>query len=255
MESINFPDISPVAFNIFGFSVYWYSFAYIFGVLFGYLLLKHLNKSSKSYTKESMDDLIFYCVLGIVIGGRIGFILFYDLLSVLSDPIKIFMIRDGGMSFHGGLLGMILAVYLVARKHKLAFLGAIDLISCVAPIGLFLGRVANFINAEMYGKVTTSPWGVVFPNAGILPRHPTQIYEAMGEGVFLLILMLALFPKLHKKPGALAGSFLICYGLIRSFIEVFKEPIDGHILFMTTGQALCIPMVAVGVYLLARHKR
>lgn len=254
MESIHFPDISPVAFSIFGFSVYWYSFAYIFGVIFGYLLLKHLNKTSKAYTSSSMEDLIFYCVLGIVIGGRIGFILFYDLLGVISDPIKIFMIRNGGMSFHGGLLGMILAIVLVTRKHKLPFLEAIDLISCVAPIGLCLGRIANFINAEMYGKVTTLPFGIIFPDAGILPRHPTQIYEAIGEGVILLILMLILFPKLYKKPGALAGIFLICYGLIRSFIEIFKEPIDGYILFLTTGQALCIPMVAVGVYLLIRHK-
>jgi phosphatidylglycerol:prolipoprotein diacylglycerol transferase len=254
MESIHFPDISPVAFSIFGFSVYWYSFAYILGVLFGYLLLKHLNKTSKPYTPESIDDLVFYCVLGIVIGGRLGFVLFYDLAGAWSDPLKIFMIRGGGMSFHGGLLGMILAVYLVSHKHKLSFLKAIDLIACVAPIGLFLGRIANFVNAEMYGKITIVSWGVIFPNAGILPRHPTQIYEAITEGILLLVLMLALFPTLNKKPGALSGVFLICYSLIRSLIELLKEPTDGHILFLTTGQALCIPMTAVGVYLLARQK-
>ncbi len=250
MESIHFPDISPVAFSVFGFAIYWYSFAYILGVLFGYLLIKHLNKASDVYTTKSLEDLVSYCVFGIVIGGRVGYVIFYDLTGVLSDPIRIFMIRNGGMSFHGGLLGMILAVYLVSYKHEINFLRAIDLISCVAPIGLFLGRIANFINAEMYGRITTVPWGIVFPGAGIFPRHPTQIYEAMGEGIFILILMLFLFSKLHKKPGALSGIFLVSYGIIRSLIELLKEPVDGYIAFLTTGQGLCVPMLIVGGYLL-----
>ncbi len=252
MKSTLFLNISPIAFNILGFSVYWYSFAYIFGVLLGYLLLRQLNKVSKVYTAQAMDDLIFYCVLGIVIGGRVGFSLFYDFTATFSDPLRIFMIRNGGMSFHGGLLGMIIAVYWVAHKHKLVFLRAIDLIACVSPIGLFLGRIANFINAEMYGKVTTMPWGIIFPNSGILPRHPTQIYEALGEGVVLLVIMLLLFPKYHARSGALAGIFLICYAIIRMLIEQLKEPIDGYVLYLTTGQALCLPMLICGIYLLIR---
>jgi phosphatidylglycerol:prolipoprotein diacylglycerol transferase len=250
MESIPFPNISPVAFSIFGFSIYWYALAYIFGILLGYVLLKRLNKIAKVYTTEAIDDLTFYCTLGIIIGGRLGFILFYGLSAAFLDPIKVFMIRDGGMSFHGGLLGMIVAVYLVARKYKIPFLSAMDLISCVAPIGLFSGRVANFINAEMYGKVTSLPWGVIFPGAGALPRHATQIYEALTEGIILLSIMLLLFPKYHKMKGVLSGIFLIYYAVIRSSIEVFKEPLDGHVLFLTTGQALCIPMLICGFYLL-----
>ncbi|MCE2993622.1 MAG: prolipoprotein diacylglyceryl transferase [Alphaproteobacteria bacterium] len=252
MLAISFTQISPIAFEILGFEVYWYSLAYIFGTILGYALLKHLNKQTSLFTNQSMEDLIFYSILGIIIGGRLGYMIFYDFESILSDPIKIFKIRDGGMSFHGGLLGMIISTYLFCRKYKISLLQATDHISVVATIGLFLGRVANFINQEMYGKVTAAPWGVVFPMAGPLPRHPTQLYEALLEGFFLLLILYILFPKLHHRKGAISGMFLIIYGIFRIFIENYKDATDGHIWILTTGQALSIPMIILGSILLKR---
>jgi len=243
----HFPNISPVAFNIFGFDIYWYSFAYIIGISVGYLLLKHLNKRSNAYSEQSLDDLLFYSVLGIILGRRLGYMFFYDFAGMVSNPMKIFMIRGGGMSFHGGVIGVIIAIYCVCRKHNLKFLKATDLIVCVAPIGLFLGRIANFINMEMYGKVTDVAWGVVFPNAGPYQRHPTQLYEAFAEGALLFVIMLFLFPRLYNKSGVLSGFFLVYYGIVRFIIEFFKDVTDGHVLFLTTGQALCLPMILLGI--------
>lgn len=258
MIAIIFPQINPTAINLGFFEIKWYSLAYIAGILIGYYLFVILAKQVKyEISKNALDDIIIYFVLGIMIGGRLGFVVFYDLAHYLEYPLKIFMVRDGGMSFHGALIGLIISIYLFCKKHKLKFLSLFDLICCVAPPGLFFGRIANFINGELYGRVTDVEWGVIFPYAGLLPRHPSQIYEAIGEGLIIFIAMQLLFhfTRLNEKPGVLTGIFLICYSLTRIFIEIFREPdfqvgyISGNI---TLGQILCVPMLMLGVVLLLK---
>lgn len=187
--------------------------------------------------------------------ARIGYILFYNLEGAINNPTIVFRIRDGGMSFHGGLIGLIIASIVVVKKHSLRFLKVTDMIACVAPIGLFLGRIANFINAEMYGKITTLPWGVIFPNAGPFPRHPTQIYEALLEGILLFIIMQIAFKKSYKYPGLLSGIFLLCYGILRFLVEFLKQADDGMVGPITMGQFLCIPMIFVGIVLLSLRNK
>lgn len=249
MQSTIFDKISPIAFSIYGFDIYWYSLAYICGFLFGLAIVKHINKKEGLMNDDGVDDILIYSVICLVIGARLGFCLFYDFEKTISDPMTILYIRDGGMSFHGGLLGLALAAYLMHRKYKLSILKMGDLMACVAPIGLFLGRIANFINGELYGKVTDLPWGVVFPHVGGLPRHPTQLYEAFWEGIVLLALMLYLRPKLKDQHGRLSGVFLLFYGTVRFIIEIFKDATDGHVWIFTTGQILSVPMILVGLYL------
>ena len=249
MQTLVFPNISPIAVTVFGFDVYWYSLAYLFGVSLGYLLLKRLNKRSNYLTPTAIDDLVFYSVVGIIVGARLGFCLIYDLPYTLHNPVNLLMIRNGGMSFHGGLVGVVIAVILIAKKYQVPFLKIADLLVCVAPIGLLLGRLANFINAEIYGKITTCVWGIVFPSAGELPRHPTQLYEAFGEGLVLLIVMTMMHRKFHERSGFLTGFFLVWYGLVRIIVEFYKEPENLDILFLTMGQALSLPMVIAGALL------
>ena len=258
MIAIFFPHLNPVAFTFFDFDVYWYSFAYIFGVLLGYALIKKLNKYYKPvFSPQALDDLVVYSVLGIVIGGRVGYVIFYDLAKTIIDPLNLFMVRSGGLSFHGGALGLILCIYLLCRKHKVNVLGALDLVVCVVPIGLFLGRVANFINQELCGKITNVPWGMVFATGGNLPRHPSQLYEALGEGILLFCFLQYLFyrTKYIRKPGALGGFFLLGYGVSRIFIECFREP-DAHLGYFfsifTMGQILSLPMLILGIYFIIR---
>lgn len=251
MHPIYFHDLQKVAFSIGNFDVYWYSFAYIIGVLMGYALIKYYNKSSKNFSEKSLDNLIVYVILGIIIGGRIGFILFYNIDIIFNNPIEIFMLRNGGMSFHGGLIGLIAALYLFCYNYRLSFLKVMDLISCVAPIGIFLGRIANFINGELWGKVTNLKWGVIFPRAGDLPRHPSQLYEAAFEGIFLFIILNTVFKyiKNNKYPGMISGLFLTLYGIFRIIIENYREP-DYEILGISIGQLLCVPMIFVGLIIM-----
>ena len=258
MLAIIFPQINPVAFSIGFFDIRWYSLAYIAGIFIGYYLFIHLaGKSGYEISKKALDDIIVYFIAGIMIGGRLGFVLFYDLDRYLTEPIAIFKTWEGGMSFHGALIGLITAIYLLCRKHKLQLLRIFDLLCCVVPPGIFLGRIANFINGELYGRVTDLKWGVIFPNAGYLPRHPSQLYEALGEGLILFAVMQLLFhfTVLRNKSGVLTGIFLIGYSLIRIFIENFREPDFqvGYILdSLTLGQLLCVPMFMLGIYLLLR---
>lgn len=260
-EGIIFPDLNPVAFAIGPLVVRWYGLAYLTGILLGWFYLKKLNNASshKVFSAKAYDDFIMWAVLGIILGGRLGYCLFYNFGYYVHNPIQIFMVWKGGMSFHGGLAGVITSMYLMSRRYRLDFLKAMDLCACIAPIGLFFGRIANFINAELYGRVTTVSWGVLFPGES-LARHPSQIYEAALEGLLLFCIMNLLVwkTKAAHHRGMLSGIFLIGYGLFRSFVEFFREPDAqlGFILGQTTmGQLLCIPMIALGVFLLMRSHR
>ncbi len=258
MQAILFPQIDPIIFSIGPFSIHWYALAYLAGIIFGFILLKKLNRLKPVVLSDNaLDDIILFSVIGIIFGGRIGYIFFYDLEKFFFDPKTIFFVWKGGMSFHGGLIGLIFALFLLAKKHKFNFIRSLDLVSCVAPIGLFFGRIANFINAELYGKITDVPWAVVFPNTSGLPRHPSQIYEALLEGILLFILMNILVHKnsLRKKEGMLGGIFITLYGACRIFVEFFREPDFkiGYILnYFTMGQILSLPMIIIGCYFIFR---
>jgi phosphatidylglycerol:prolipoprotein diacylglycerol transferase len=246
--------------------VYWYGLMYLIGFFVGWgllslrlgffnnLLTKHHPSSSASdtFTPEQLSDVVFYAALGAIIGGRMGFILFYDWHTLFSDPLLILQIWKGGMSFHGGLLGVLAAMLLCARKLHKPFLALTDLIAPAVPIGLAAGRLGNFINGELWGRVTTMPWGIVFPNAGPLPRHPSQLYEFLLEGV-LLFIILWLYSAKPKPLGAVSGLFAIGYGVFRCIAEFFREP-DAQIGYifgwLTEGQLLSLPLILAGVILM-----
>lgn len=254
--AIDFPSIDPVIFSVGPLAVRWYSLSYIAGILIGWGYVNQIivRYTWSPFTKKHTDDLIVWMIIGIVLGGRLGYTLFYNMLYYIDHPSQIFRVWEGGMSFHGGMIGTILAAYFYCRKHKLVFLQLTDLLACAAPIGLFLGRIANFINAELYGRVTDVSWAVIFPNSDGLPRHPSQIYEAFTEGLLLFIILwlFVWFTNAKRHPGFLSGVFLIGYGSFRMFCELFREP-DFHIGFIlsevTMGQLLSIPMVILGFFL------
>lgn len=258
---LTFPNIDPIAFSLGMFHVRWYSLAYLAGVLLGWVLVSALNKRQNppTLTKPAMDDIMVYAILGIVLGGRLGYVLFYKPVFYLSNPHEIFMVWQGGMSFHGGLIGVLTATVLLSRKYKLEFLRIMDLLAVAAPIGICLGRLANFINGELYGRVTDSPYGMVFPtDPDQLPRYPSQLIEAGLEGVvlFALLLVLAFFTRTLAKAGRMAGLFLIGYSVGRGISELLREP-DNFIHFLphwiTMGQLLSIPMLLIGLYLVFRR--
>ena len=230
-------NFDPVLID-FGFlQIRWYSISYILGILLGWAYAsKLIRKTAKdkysvdNITKTQLDDLIIYLILGIIIGGRLGYIILYNFQYYSQNIIEIFKIWEGGMSFHGGLLGVVISILVFSNKNKLNFFKFSDIVSCVAPIGIFLGRIANFINGELYGKISNLPWAIIFPNGGSVSRHPSQIYEALLEGVLLFILInfLALKKNLLIKTGYISGLFLILYSILRIFSEIFREP-DSHI--------------------------
>jgi phosphatidylglycerol:prolipoprotein diacylglycerol transferase len=256
---LTFPDIDPIALALGPVVIRWYSLAYVAGILLGWWVLarEHAKRPVRGLTKAALDDMVVWAVAGIILGGRLGYVLFYKPLYYLEHPSQILHLWEGGMSFHGGMLGTIIAFFLFCRKHHIAFLPVIDLIACVAPIGLFFGRVANFINGELYGRVTDSAFGMVFPTGGELPRHPSQLYEATLEGLVLFAIMMVLLKctLIRLKAGSLSGFFLIFYALARITCEFFREP-DAHLGFLlgfsTMGQLLCLPMLAGGLYLVLR---
>ena len=263
MLAIVFPQIDPVLLHIAGpISIRWYALAYFIGIISGAWLLHIFNKQDKRelFSKNIIEDITFYSIFGIILGGRIGHVMIYDHDDFLDDPIMLFKIWRGGMSFHGGLLGLVISLYLISKKHQIEFLYLTDLIACVAPIGIFFGRLANFINAELYGRPTNLEWGMIFPNVDNIPRHPSQIYEASMEGFLLLIIMLFLRFKTNYKMqlGALSGAFMTLYGIFRFVAEYYREP-DYHIGFiignLTVGQLLSLPIFIVGLSLTLRaHK-
>ncbi len=258
---MNFPYIHPIAFSIGPLDIRWYSLSYIFGILISWVIVrKFLINSKKNISKENIDELLNYTVIGIIIGGRLGYVLFYNFEYYFFSPLEIFKIWKGGMSFHGGLLGIIISIFIFSKKRNINYLEITDMIALVSPIGIFFGRIANFINGELFGKVTNSKFGIIFPNGGELPRHPSQLYEAFFEGVliFLILNLLFLFGKYKQFTGFFSGMFLFLYGLFRFFIEYFREP-DSHIGYIfeiiTLGQILCIPMIIIGIIIISKTIR
>jgi len=250
------PILDPIIFQIGPLAIRWYSLAYVIGIILAWFIIKYFNSKQRVFDEKKLsDDFFLYAVLSIILGGRIGYILFYNFLFYIENPLDIFKIWEGGMSFHGGLLGCITGLYLLCRKYKINYLAFLDLLAVAAPIGLFFGRIANFINMELYGRTTTSKIGIVFPNAGPLPRYPSQLFEAFLEGLvlFCILFSLAKFTKIRNNKGALSGIFLIGYAISRFTIEFFREP-DIQIGFIanifTLGQLLTIPVFIFGTYLI-----
>ena len=229
-------NFDPIIIDLGLFQIRWYSIAYIVGIILGWIYaIKIIKELIKKYNftlikPEVFDDLIIYLILGIVLGGRLGYVIFYNYEYFSQNIFEILKIWQGGMSFHGGLLGVIIATVIFSKIRRINFLNFTDIIACAAPIGLFLGRIANFINGELFGKISTLPWAVVFPNGGSVPRHPSQIYEAILEGIvlFILINFFALKKQLLLKAGYVSGLFLIFYSIARIIGENFREP-DKHL--------------------------
>lgn len=250
-----FPEIDPVAIALGPFKVRWYGLMYLCGFSFGYLyLVKTASKQSVPFNKEQILDLIFYLAIGIILGGRIGYILFYEPGLILTEPLSLIKFWEPGRSFHAGLLGGAAVICIYAKKHKMRFLHITDYIAPAVPIGLAFGRIGNFLNAELWGRVTDVSWGVIFPYAGPYPRHPSQIYEFLLEGV-LLFIILVIYSKSPRKLGAVTGMFLLLYGIFRFFVELYREP-DAFLGFifkwLTMGQLLSIPLILIGLWLLLR---
>ncbi|GFZ85961.1 prolipoprotein diacylglyceryl transferase [Rickettsiales bacterium] len=245
---IIFPSIDPVVLKVGAVSVRWYSIAYILGIFIGW---RCVCASFYRLDSKAKEDLLFWAVIGIVLGGRLGYIAFYNLGYYLAYPADIFKLWHGGMSFHGGMLGLILTMMRCAKKHNINILSLYDAIVLVAPLGLLFGRLANFINGELYGRPTDVSWAVLFPGAGPLSRHPTQLYEAFLEGLVLFIVMASTKKTLRDKPGQLSALFMILYASFRMLIEHFREPDPqiGYIGYFTMGQILSLPMMLFGVTL------
>src|SRR5689334_22401594 len=261
-----FPDLglSPVLFSIGRFDLRWYSLAYLAGIFVGFwYLLKLVQRPGSPMSRKHADDLVFYAALGIILGGRIGYILFYNLGEYLKHPIEMLKLWDGGMSFHGGVIGTSLGILYLARKEKLNWLRLHDYVACCVPFGLFFGRLANFVNQELWGAPTTVPWAIRFQEItpfGLMlgpPRHPSQLYEAFLEGIVLFCILSWMFwkTKARYEPGKLVGAFLFFYGLFRFGIEFIREPDNQLIAFaratgLHMGQWLSLPMILGGLWLM-----
>ncbi len=246
-----YPHIDPIAFSLGPLKVHWYGLMYLFSFLAGWFLACYRAKKSKGvWNSDNVSDLLFYVALGVVIGGRIGYMVFYDFSDLWHHPTDLFMIWDGGMSFHGGLLGVLFAVWIFARRYQRHFFDITDFIAPIIPIGLGAGRIGNFINGELWGRVTTMPWGMIYPQAGPLPRHPSELYEFFFEGVVLFVI-LWWFSMKPRPRMAVSALFLLGYGCIRFGLEFFRQsdPQLGFVAFgwMTQGQVLSLPMVVFGV--------
>jgi phosphatidylglycerol:prolipoprotein diacylglycerol transferase len=256
LNALPFPEIDPVALQLGPLALRWYGLAYFAGFILGILLIQQMIATCKDYpfTFEKISEVFTYAVVGVVLGGRIGSIVFYNLDFYLENPVQMLRVWEGGMSFHGGLIGVVFAVVLFCRLNALPLMTVADLVATAAPIGLFLGRIANFVNGELWGRVTTVPWAVVFPSpeAGSLPRHPSQLYEAAGEGLFLLVVLLSMAAsrKLRLSRGLAAGTFLSGYAVIRFLVEFTREPDASYIWIFTRGQALSVPMAVAGLVLI-----
>ncbi|MDP6563206.1 MAG: prolipoprotein diacylglyceryl transferase [Alphaproteobacteria bacterium] len=255
-----FPDIDPVLLQLGPFAIRWYALAYIAGLLVGWQYMQQLNRARAKLTEAAViDDLLVWAIVGVVLGGRLGYVLFYNLPYYSDNPLQALAVWQGGMSFHGGLLGVMAALIWFARRRRIGLLRLADLTACAVPIGLLLGRIANFINGELYGRVTDLPWGVVFPGGGPLPRHPSQLYEAVLEGalLFAVLAWLAWRGGAFARPGLLTGVYLCGYALARGLAELARQP-DLQIGFLaggsTMGQWLSLPMLLGGLYLIWRAR-
>ena len=259
--ALPFPMIDPVLIQIGPFAIRWYALAYIAGIVLGWRLARRLVVlSPKVGTPEQVDDFVTWVTLGIILGGRFGYVIFYRPGIFLSAPWEILYLWQGGMSFHGGALGVIVALYFFTRRQGLDWVAFSDRVVCVVPIGIFFGRLANFINGELWGRVSDVPWAMVFPNGGPDPRHPSQLYQAGLEGLclFTLLMVLVSRPSIRARAGVLSGVFLGGYGVARFIGEFFRQP-DAHLGFLfagaTMGQLLSLPMMAVGAWLMLRGWR
>ncbi len=256
MYAIAFPALDPVAVEIGPLAIRWYALAYVAGILAGWRYMIVLARRSPSgIAARDVDDFVLWATLGIVLGGRLGYVLFYRPGDYLQDPLSAFALWQGGMSFHGGLSGVVLAALVFAWRRRISSLALGDLVGAAAPIGLFFGRLANFVNGELWGRPTTVPWGMVFPGAGPAPRHPSQLYEAALEGLVLFAVCAALvfFMRGLEKRGLVGGVFLTGYALARGVAELFRQP-DAHLGFLaggaTMGQLLSVPVLIAGLWLI-----
>lgn len=257
--------LNPVALDLHFFQIKWYSLAYIAGILIGWwYLLRLLGEPGAPMARRHADDLVFYATLGIILGGRLGYVIFYA-PNMLAHPLQVFKLWDGGMSFHGGVIGTTLAIIFLSWRQGLNWLRVHDYVACVAPFGLFFGRLANFVNGELWGKPANVPWAIVFNNTvnGVPEpaRHPSQLYEAGLEGILLSAVLWFFFwrTKARYQPGKLVGIFLLGYGMCRFFVEFFREP-DRQLVWLVEqtglhmGQWLCLPMIALGIYFIVTAK-
>lgn len=265
---IAYPEIDPVAISIGPLAIRWYGLAYVAGIMLGWFYARNLVSSARLWpgntepaTRQQIDDFVVWATLGIVLGGRIGYILFYDLGPILANPMSAFAVWNGGMSFHGGFMGATIAMILFARRHAIPVWSLFDVVAAVAPIGLFFGRIANFINGELWGRISDVPWAMVFPTGGPFTRHPSQLYEAALEGIatFVVLLLVSRFTRVLKSPGFLSGLFVCLYAASRIFVEFFREPDEqlGYLAgnWLTMGMILSLPMFAAGIWAMFRAKK
>lgn len=251
---LTYPTFNPVALQLGPLAIHWYGLMYLAGFILGWtLLVLRVKRSPRGFKPDDISDILFYAALGIILGGRLGYMFFYQWDDAIHHPLQILEIWQGGMSFHGGLIGVIIAMWLYAKKTGKSLIDVTDFIAPVVPIGLGLGRIGNFINGELWGRVTDVPWGMIFPTGGNLPRHPSQLYEFFLEGV-VLFLVLWFFSAKERPRWAVSGLFLLLYGFFRFTVEFFREP-DVQIGFvaygwMSKGQLLSIPMILAGVVML-----
>jgi phosphatidylglycerol:prolipoprotein diacylglycerol transferase len=269
-----YPEIDPVLVQLGPFAIRWYALAYIAGLVIGWQIMRRVSQQppvlpmirkpddGEDFRAKRIDDFLLWAALGVILGGRLGYVLFYKPVFFVSNPLQIFTLWEGGMSFHGGLLGVILAILIFALRNGVPPLMMSDLVAIVAPIGLFFGRLANFINGELWGRVADVPWAMIFPRGGPLPRHPSQLYQATFEGILLFALVFAVWKlcDARRRPGLLTGTFCMGYGAARIAGEFFREPDSfmGFLLgtgWLTMGMLLSLPVLLFGLALIVRAQR
>ncbi|WP_342360697.1 prolipoprotein diacylglyceryl transferase [Terrarubrum flagellatum] len=264
--ALAFPQIDPILIEIGPFAIRWYALAYVVGLIGGWFYARRLAATDALWAKtqprpdpDRLDDMLVWCAIGVVAGGRLAYVLFYNSAEYLANPLEAFAVWRGGMSFHGGLAGCGLAIVLYCRRNNWPLLSTLDVACAVAPVGLFLGRIANFINGELWGRPSDVPWAMAFPHGGPSPRHPSQIYEALTEGVLLfIVLAFVIRAGGFKRPGFVAGLFGVGYALARTFCETFREPdVQLGFLFggwLTMGMLLSLPLLLLGLWLILRSR-